>query len=121
MERHDLDDLKRGIDASGRLYQEFIRSHDLSAGLYVIQAGGVDPQEPHTEDEIYHVVRGRAMLSVGDETSAVAPGCVVFVPAGVAHRFHDVTDELVVLVVFGPAEYTHRAGAHEDAGDPPRG
>ena len=35
-------------------------------------------------------------------------GSVVFVGADVEHRFHDIEEQLVVLVVFGPAEYTHR-------------
>ena len=112
MDAFEISGIQARMEAGGRLYEEFIRSHDLSAGLYVIAAGGVDPQEPHTEDEIYHVVRGRAKLAVGDEVTDVAPGSVVFVPAEVPHRFHDVAEELVVLVVFGPAEYTHRA-AHE--------
>jgi hypothetical protein len=33
---------------------------------------------------------------------------VIFVAADVAHRFHDISEDLVVLVFFGPAEYTHR-------------
>ena len=35
-------------------------------------------------------------------------GSIVFVGADVPHRFHDIEDELVVVVIFGPAEYTHR-------------
>ena len=35
-------------------------------------------------------------------------GTVIFVGADVEHRFHDVEEDLVLLVVFGPAEYTHR-------------
>lgn len=94
---------------SGRLYHEFIRTHDLSVGLYVLPAGGTDPQSPHTEDEVYYVVSGRATIHVGDEDRAVQSGSVVFVGADVPHRFHDIEEELVILVMFGPAEYTHRA------------
>ena len=104
----DLDALLRERAESGRLYLEFVRTHDLSVGVYVLPAGGTDPQGPHTEDEVYHVVRGRATITVGDEERAVRAGAVVFVGADVPHRFHDIEEELVVLVVFGPAEYTHR-------------
>ena len=38
---------------SGRLYLEFLRVSSMSAGLYVLPAGGVDPQKPHMEDEMY--------------------------------------------------------------------
>ena len=50
----------------------------------------------------------RASLTVGSETAAVGRGTVVFVPAGVPHRFHHVTEPLRVLVVFSPPEGTGR-------------
>jgi len=54
------------------------------------------------------VVSGRARISVGDEDRPVQAGTIVFVGADVRHRFHDIEEELVVVVFFGPAEYTHR-------------
>ena len=104
----ELDELLRDRAASGRLYHEFIRTHDLSVGLYVLPAGGTDPQGPHTEDEVYYVVSGRATVTVGSEERALGPGSVVFVGADMLHKFHDIEEELVLLVFFGPAEYTHR-------------
>lgn len=104
----ELDDLLRERAASGRLYHEFIRTHDLSVGVYVLPAGGTDPQGPHTEDEAYYVISGRARMTVGGDERAVVQGSVVFVGADVAHKFHDIEEELVLLVAFGPAEYTHR-------------
>jgi mannose-6-phosphate isomerase-like protein (cupin superfamily) len=92
--------------AENRLYREFLRVPDLSAGLYVLEPGGTDPQSPHTEDELYYVVRGSGSITVGDETRTVAAGSLVFVAATVPHRFHDVTERLQILVVFGPAEAT---------------
>ena len=90
--------------AAGRLYHEFLRVPDLSAGLYVLDAGTTDPQSPHTEDELYYVVAGRGMVSVGSETRPIVPGSLVFVAAHVPHRFHDIAERLELLVVFGPAE-----------------
>ena len=108
MDAFQLDRLLADRAAAGRLYHEFIRSHDISVGIYVLPAGGEDPQSPHTEDEVYHVIAGRATLTVGLEDVAVGPGSIVFVPADAPHRFHSITEELIALVVFGPAEYTHR-------------
>ena len=108
MEAFDLAELLQRLDASGQPYLEFIRTHDLSVGLYVLPAGGTDPQSPHTEDEVYHVVAGRAVIRVGTEDRPVHAGSVVFVGADVEHHFHSIEEDLVVLVVFGPAEYTHR-------------
>jgi len=113
MEAYELAALSAARAASGRLYHEFIRTHDLSVGLYELPAGATDPQGPHTEDEVYQVVSGRATITVGDEDRAVGPGSVIFVAADALHRFHDITEDLVVLVFFGPAEYTHRLD-HEE-------
>jgi mannose-6-phosphate isomerase-like protein (cupin superfamily) len=104
----ELADVLRERAGAGRLYHEFIRTHDLSVGVYVLAAGATDPQGPHTEDEVYYVVGGRATVTVGDEQRAIGPGSVVFVGADVFHKFHGIEEELVLLVFFGPAEYTHR-------------
>jgi mannose-6-phosphate isomerase-like protein (cupin superfamily) len=108
MDSFELDQLRAARSASGRLYHEFIRTHDLSVGLYELPAGGADPQSPHTEDEVYYVISGRATMTVGGEDRPVGAGAVIFVAADVGHRFHDITEALTVLVFFGPAEYTHR-------------
>ena len=60
------------------------------------------PFIPHTEDEIYYVVSGKARIKVGDEDREVKPGSTVFVGTGVDHRFYDITETLTVLVVFAP-------------------
>jgi mannose-6-phosphate isomerase-like protein (cupin superfamily) len=104
MQAWELSDIDRSRAADRRLYLEFIRVPDLSAGLYVLDAGATDPQSPHTEDELYYVVSGRGSITVGDESRPVAAGSVVFVPAAAPHRFHDITERLELLVMFGPAE-----------------
>src|SRR6202043_713246 len=88
---------------SGKPYREFLRVPAMSAGLYVLPAGGTDLQSPHHEDEIYYVVRGRARFKAGSEDREISAGSVIFVPAQVGHRFYDITEELAVLVVFAPA------------------
>ena len=75
----------------------------LSVGTYCIPAGGVDDQGPHAEDEIYVVTAGRARISTPDGAAGVGPGSVIFVPAGEEHRFVNITEDLALLVVFGPA------------------
>lgn len=116
MDAFELSEIRAALVASGRPYHEIVRSHDLSVGLYVLPAGGVDHQSPHTEDEVYVVISGQARITIGDEDRPVSPGSIVFVTADVPHRFHDIETELVVLVAFGPAEYTHRVD--HDRGHP---
>jgi quercetin dioxygenase-like cupin family protein len=89
---------------SGRAYREFLRVPAMSAGLYVLPAGGTDHQKPHREDEIYYVLRGRARFQAGMEDREVSAGSVIFVAAEEGHRFYDISEELAVLVVFAPAE-----------------
>jgi mannose-6-phosphate isomerase-like protein (cupin superfamily) len=90
--------------ASGRAYLEVIRTDSLSTGLYVLPAGAVDAQTPHTEDEVYIVMAGGSLFTAGAETREVRAGDILYVPAGVAHRFHDISEELRAIVVFAPPE-----------------
>lgn len=108
MDAGELDEVEAARVTAGRPYEEFLRVPDLSAGLYVLEAGATDPQSPHTEDELYYIVRGRGRVTVGDEVRDVIPGSLVFVGARVPHRFHDIAERLEVLVVFGPAEGDRR-------------
>ena len=71
-------------------------------------AGSVDDQQPHAEDEVYHVVRGRAVLTVAGEAIAVTPGSVAFVAAGVEHRFTEIVEDLETLVFWSPARSAAR-------------
>ncbi len=96
-------------EAGRRPWIELLSVPDLSFGLYVLAAGTTDEQQPHTEDEVYVVLAGRSRFTAGDETRDCGAGDVIFVPALVPHRFHDITEELRVVVVFGPAEGS-RAG-----------
>ena len=94
----------RAQGRTGELYLEFLRRDSMSCGLYVLEPGADDPQEPHQEDEVYVVLAGRARLRMADQDQAVGPGSVLFVAGTVPHRFHDVTERLSVLVFFAPAE-----------------
>jgi mannose-6-phosphate isomerase-like protein (cupin superfamily) len=85
-------------------YLEFLRVPAMSAGIYVLSPGQTDSQSPHAEDELYCVLRGQARMRVGLEDRAVGPGVLIFVGAGVEHRFYEISEELLVLVCFAPAE-----------------
>lgn len=106
MELFEIVDLVKQQAETGKSYLEFLRVAALSAGLYVLEAGATDSQQPHTEDEVYYVVSGRGAITVGEEQKAVQTGSFIFVPAGVRHFFHDITERLSLLVIFAPAEYS---------------
>ena len=90
--------------AAGRPYLEFLRVPAMSVGLYALAAGAIDRQSPHAEDEVYVVLRGVARFSAGGEVVDVQAGDTIFVPAGEEHRFHDISEDLELIVIFAPSE-----------------
>ncbi len=64
---------------------------------------GVDPQPPHTQDEVYIVLSGRGALVRGGRRVPFEAGDALFVAAGTDHRFEDFTDDFATWAVFyGP-------------------
>jgi len=102
---------------SGKPYFEFLRVPNspakgagigMSMGVYQLLVGDTDIQSPHTEDEVYYVVEGKAKIKVADEDRELRAGSVIYVPKNVAHRFHSIEEDLIVLVFFAPAEYSNK-------------
>ncbi len=108
MDAFDMSEIVDGHEKNGELYHEFIRAERLSVGLYVLGAGATDPQNPHTEDEIYYIVSGAGTVEVAGENRPVNAGSVIYVDAHVDHRFHSITEELRVIVVFAPPRHSLR-------------
>ncbi|MEU4209873.1 cupin domain-containing protein [Streptomyces sp. NPDC026206] len=104
MKAFRLDELEVERAANDGAYLQFLRERNMSVGLYALNAGESDPQGPHAQDEVYVVMSGRASITVGPETTQVGRGSVVYVPAGATHRFHHISEDLRVLVVFSPPE-----------------
>lgn len=97
-------DVDRQRAESGQSYREFLRVPAMSAGLYVLATGSIDPQSPHGQDEMYYVIRGRGRFRAGGEDTEISAGSLLFVAAEVEHKFYDIEEELSVLVFFAPAE-----------------
>jgi quercetin dioxygenase-like cupin family protein len=109
MQTFAIEELAHRCNPAEASAAEFLRVPAMSMSVYRIPAGAPDPQQPHTEDEAYYVVRGRAVFRAGKEERPVQPGTVLFVEANVAHRFERVTEDLELLVVFAPAKGTKGA------------
>ncbi len=99
----ELDHLVAKRSTLNKPYLEFLHVPSFSAGLYVLPAGAVDTQEPHMADELYYIISGRGFIQVGNESRAVEPGTVVFVEANVEHRFHEIAEDLTILVFYAHA------------------
>lgn len=108
MDVFDMQQIVEGHSTNGELYHEFFKAKRLSVGLYVLKAGDKDPQTPHTEDEIYYIVSGSATMEIDGEHQKVGPGAVIYVEEHVDHRFHTITEDLSVIVIFAPPRHSLR-------------
>jgi len=102
MEPIQLDDVIEQLDDEDELFIEFLRRDSMSLEVYRLEAGAADPQDPHTEDEVYYIVSGSARIQIGDETHPVEEGDIVFVEREVEHYFFDIEADLVTLIFFAP-------------------
>ena len=63
-----------------------------------------DTQNPHQQDELYVIVRGHGQFNRNGEMLECKAGDVLFVPAGMEHRFENFTDDFATWVIFyGPS------------------
>lgn len=61
-------------------------------------------QTPHTQDEIYFVVRGRGVLLHDGKRDPFGSGDLLFVAAGIEHQIEDISDDFAMWRVFyGPS------------------
>ncbi len=99
---HSLADAKTALPAPPeRQWRQLIAHGSMYAGLYAPR--GEDDQQPHNKDELYLVATGSGTFRRGDETAPFGPGDLIFVPAGMDHRFESFSDDLAVWAIFwGP-------------------
>ncbi len=88
-------------DPAGNPFVELFEHGSLAVELY--SPRGEDLQQPHTRDEVYVVARGHGEFVHGERRDPFGPGDLLFVPAGLEHRFVDFSEDLLVWVMFyGP-------------------
>jgi mannose-6-phosphate isomerase-like protein (cupin superfamily) len=95
-DRHDASEVVRAPSGS------------LSVSASRRPAGSEDDQGPHAEDEVYFVMRGRAMFESDGGAVPVSAGSLVFVPAGAEHRFADIIEDMQTLIFWSPARAAMR-------------
>ncbi len=113
MQTFNLSSLVAESERDDQRWREFLRVPSLSMGLYRLNAGRVDEQQPHSEDEVYFVISGKASFRAGGREQAVVPGSLIFVERTVEHRFLDITEDLTVLVFFAPPEGSLNTGVEK--------
>jgi mannose-6-phosphate isomerase-like protein (cupin superfamily) len=84
-----------------RRYEDLIKHGTMRTGLYALRQH--DPQKPHAQDEIYIVASGSGEFVNGGERAPFKPGDIIFVKAGVEHRFENFSGDFETWVIFwGP-------------------
>ena len=81
-----------------------------SLTIEVYRPDRVDRQQPHEQDEVYVVIAGTGEFVNGGTRQPFEPGEVLFVPAGVEHRFEDFSDDFATWVIFYGPPGGERAG-----------
>lgn len=85
----------------GERFVQALAHGSMSVELYA--PIGIDPQSPHSQDELYFVISGTGEFVKGDERMSFSPGSAFFVPAGQPHRFESFSHDFATWVVFwGP-------------------
>src|SRR5262249_33508157 len=113
MQTFNLNELVAESEQGQQRWREFLRVPSLSMGLYRLKAGQADEQQPHTEDEVYLVIGGKASFRAGEQEQIIGPGSMIFVERAVEHRFVNITEDLAVLVFFAPPEGFLKGGVQK--------
>lgn len=64
----------------------------------------VDTQTPHKQDEIYVIIKGHSSFYRNGEKTTCKKNDILFVPAGMEHRFENFSDDFATWVIFYGAD-----------------
>jgi len=81
-----------------KLFEKVMEHGTMSVEIY--RPVGTDKQTPHKQDELYVVISGSGDFINGETRSPFQKGDVLFVPAGIVHRFENFTDDFLTWVIF---------------------
>lgn len=95
--------LLKKLNDSGKPWLPFLNNATMSCGIYRLEAGAEDGQQPHKLDEVYYTLSGKARFRVNGAEMEVSPGTILFVEAGAEHQFYEVSQDLELLVFFSKA------------------
>jgi len=93
--------LEKLPDPEGKRFATIFQHGTLLVEIYAPR--GNDPQQPHSRDEVYFVASGNGEFVCGNSRQQFGPSDLLFVAAGVEHRFENFSEDLAVWVLFyGP-------------------
>lgn len=86
------------LGSDGNPYWQGISHGTMRVLLFKPQSE--DRQEPHRQDEVYIVLSGTGTFRKADDLRSFKAGDVIFVEAGVEHRFESFSEDFATWVVF---------------------
>lgn len=93
--------LQKLSDKPGALFEKIMEHGTMTVEIY--KPLKTDQQTPHLQDELYVVISGSGHFLNNGQRLPFKPGDILFVPAGVTHRFENFTDDFATWVIFyGP-------------------
>ena len=105
---HGRQSLDRSVWYNGSLMTFLATGEETQGKFALIEAvsrKGNDPP-PHIhrrEDEIFYVLEGEVVVSVGDRTIKGTPGTMIFLPRDVRHSFTIESEQARMLILLTPA------------------
>ena len=97
----ELNKLLSELDGQGGYFVDFITTRGIEAGIIRLHAGEKDTQEPHSVDEVYHVIEGDGFIKLDGKDHQIRQGTSIFVPAKADHRFYGNKQDLVIFYALG--------------------
>lgn len=89
------------LDENSEPFATVFRHGSLEIEIY--RPKGEDIQQPHLRDEIYVVISGSGFFVNGETRKPFEKGEVLFVRAGIVHRFEEFSEDFATWVLFyGP-------------------
>lgn len=86
------------VSAEPTPYALLFERGDVAVELFIPR--GRDVQSPHIEDELYLIQSGAAILWRNDQRVTCAAGDVLYVPAGMSHRFESFSTDFRTWVIY---------------------
>lgn len=80
----------------------------LTTTLAIIQPGGAQRIHRHRPEQVYFILEGQGVMTVGGESQRVGPGDCIFIPSGQPHGLQN--DGTTILRYFSAAASRYDAG-----------
>lgn len=86
------------LEDSENPFKQMMQNGSMTVEIY--KPAKVDLQQPHTQDELYVIISGTGEFYNNGDVFNFKPLDVLFVPAGIEHRFENFTDDFTTWVIF---------------------